>query len=77
MATYTYMVVSTDSTGETIHTRQSAPWTHDSATRWAHVEGRNLPEGTTIAIDRRRGQGLYQAHRRYVVRDGVTRRTDR
>lgn len=76
-----YRIITT-APGTTIETIQHTGdhldgWTHEAATAWAHTEGGRLPEGTLIAIDRRRGAALYQPHRRYVVRDGIARRTDR
>lgn len=83
-----YRIITTapGSTRETIRHREElsgvehgspSTWDHASATTWAHTRGCNLPEGTRISIDRRRGAAMYRAHRRYVVEGGVTRRTDR
>ncbi len=75
-----YRIITTPpgSSAETIvHAPPLAPWTHDSATAWAHQEGRHLPDGSRIAIDRRRGSAPYQPHRRYEVNEGIARRTDR
>lgn len=50
-------------------------WTHETSTAWAHTEGKHLPAGTRISIERRRGVAYYRTHRRYVVgEDGIVRR---
>lgn len=83
MATYQYRIITTQPAPSTIETIQHngadmLPWTHDTATTWAHVEGYRLETGTRIAIDRRRGPlAVYQPHRRYLVTDTGVRRTDR
>lgn len=65
-------------TRETIIQSGNTPWCHGSATTWAHIEGRKLPAGTRIMIDRRRGLAMYMSHRRYIVDPGgIVRRTDR
>jgi len=55
-------------------------WTSSSATTWAHTVARYEEEGTTVHIFRSRGRtgkAKILTHRAYVVRDGITRRTDR
>ena len=55
-------------------------WTNDTATTWAHTVGRYEEEGTEVFIYRSRGRtgkATVHTHRRYVVREGITRRVDR
>lgn len=55
-------------------------WTNDSATTWAHTVARYEDEGTEVWIFRSRGRtgkATVHTHRRYEVREGVTRRVDR
>lgn len=62
------------------------PWTDESAIAYAHRSGSTLEDGTEIRIlrrrasnaPRRRGDGpTWQSHRRYLVQEGIARRTDR
>jgi hypothetical protein len=68
-----YRIITT-APGTTIETIHGDHWTHETAIDWARREGRKLPEGTRIAIDRRRGRAMYQPHRRYTVQNGITKR---
>lgn len=54
-------------------------WTADTAKRWAHMTGRELPCGTVFVINRRRTDGArWKMHRSYLVDpNGIVRRTDR
>lgn len=79
-----YYRIITTAPGSTIETNVLEPdgqgaWTHESATRWAHVDGNRLPAGTVVRIWKRPSRGGYLVqHRRYLVgADGIVRRTDR
>jgi hypothetical protein len=90
MASYNYAVLIQVPTKpeQDVTQLDNAPWNHASATRWAHVQGAQLPAGTEIRIWRwwRRGHDTTgrilwdrgAQHRQYVVgEDGIVRRIDR